>query len=189
MAIVVADEKKENELLEKLGGIIKKEGAIKDEKVVVLNGVRIETLRANQLGADLKKTDVSSIVVNISHPDSPSVGLSIDESKTKSTGIGIFQKGTGKPYVNIVDLNGDGVFDLLTYSILNKKGEWIAEIEDYGMNGVIDFRTFIKEKRSEVYYQNKWYKVQKEGNERWIVVNKLKRPLKDVLNELGRNKF
>lgn len=187
--IAMAQEPKESALLEQLANILKKEDAIKDEQLAILNGVRVESLRASQLGTDLKKTGESSIMVNISHPNSPSIGMSIGNDKYKSTGIGIFQKGTGKPYVTIEDINGDGVFDSLRYSVLSKNGEWLVEVEDYGMDGIADFRMYIKEKRSEVFYQGKWLPVNKEPNGSWVLVNKEKIPLNEMFNRLGRNKF
>ena len=35
---------------------------------------------------------------------------------------------------------GDGVFDLMTYDVLDSSGNVIRSIEDYGMDGQLDLR-------------------------------------------------
>ncbi len=82
--------------------------------------------------------------------------MNIGEESENSAGIAIFQRGTGVPYATILDKDGDGVFDLLTYSARDVSGKHLFEVEDYGMDGQADFKFNSQTGQAWVFYENEW---------------------------------
>ncbi|MCL1049923.1 hypothetical protein L2755_09850 [Shewanella abyssi] len=170
--VSVADENEVMELTKKLARIIESEGAINDVEVVILNGVRIESMLVNQLDGHFKKTDKTTMMVQTSHPDMPSVGVSLDAAGSKESGVGIFQKGTGQPYASFVDKDGDGVFDLLMYSALDRNGKHLLEVEDYGMDGQADFKLNLETGVASIYFEGQWYhSIGKVAKDKYFLIN------------------
>ncbi len=128
--------------------------------------------------------------LTIEDEDAPHVFVSIGQESEFSNGIGIFQRTTGRPYATFLDKDGDGVFDLLTYSVLDAHGDIISEVEDYGMDGQADFKLNFRDRSAEVFYLGEWREVQGFGErDPWIEYGDRQRPLKEVLAELGRDGF
>ena len=128
-------------------------------------------------------------VRTIDHPDLFSVWSSYSNYSRGETSLGIFQRGTGQPYLQILDVDSDGVVDLLTYDVLDAEGQRLMSVEDYGMDGQIDFKVDFVSGSVEVFYEGQWREgVRRDGrmevflNEDWV-------PLSTVLNELGRSEF
>lgn len=128
-------------------------------------------------------------VYQIDADDAPHVFVTIGEESQNSAGIGIFQRTTGKPYLTLRDNDGDGVFDLLTYSVLNSEGERIMEVEDYGMNGQADFKVNYQSGRASVFYEGQWRETSGPKQDRYVVVDGTSIPLTEVLSEIGRPDF
>jgi len=132
--------------------------------------------------------DSSVIIEAIDHPGLPSVLLTSSELEFS---LGIYQANTGKPYVTLRDADGDGVFDILTYSSLSKSGDILVDVEDYGMDGQPDFILNHREAKASVYYQGAWHDVSGIGTDRPAIVNVdgTSLLLEDILDEVGRNAF
>jgi len=156
--------------------------------VILLAGCSFNTTPQTFGGEEIIQAgSKDTFIETIDHPDYPSVLLSSDH---KSIAVGIYQAKTGQPYAVFSDKNGDGVFDLLTYSLLSQDGELLVEIEDYGMDGQADFRIDFKNSTASVYYKGKWRNVEGIGTEkRTVTLEKQVLPLEAVLEEIGRNAF
>ncbi|QQX81022.1 hypothetical protein JK628_03885 [Shewanella sp. KX20019] len=159
-------------MVNKLVKIIESEGAINGVEVAILNGVRVESMLVNQLDGHFKKTDKTTMMVQTSHPDMPSVGVSLDGGGSKESGVGVFQKGTGEPYASFVDKDGDGVFDLLMYSALDRNGKRLLEVEDYGMDGQADFKLNLETGVASIYFEGQWYQsIAEVAKDKYFLIN------------------
>jgi hypothetical protein len=127
-------------------------------------------------------------IATIDRSGQPAVMMTYSES---DVALAIFQAGTGKPYLTLRDSDGDGAFDLLTYSSLSASGEWLGEVEDYGMDGQPDYILNVKEKAAKVFYNGSWYPVSGIGSTAGasVSINGKTVPLDEVLAELGRGAF
>ena len=126
---------------------------------------------------------------SIELPGMPTVFLS---SHKGTIHLGVFQANTGEPYVVFGDTDSDGVFDMLTYSSLSADGEWLAEVEDYGMDGQPDFILNFEKNSGSVFYDGAWREVRGLGPETPRATVEIEgeiRLLKDVLAEIGRRPF
>lgn len=132
-------------------------------------------------------SDPSAFAQTIANPGLPNV-LAMSESG--KTSVAVFQKGTCSPYLQLGDRDSDGVFDLLTYSALSEDGETLVNVEDYGMDGQPDLILNHAAATASVFYQGTWYPVSGVGGGTPSVsIDGQRRPLKEVLEEIGRVPF
>lgn len=136
----------------------------------------------------VRGADTESEIDTIDRVNRPSVLMTSTDSRVN---IGIFQARTGQPYVTMLDTDGDGVFDVLTYSSLSKSGEILVEVEDYGMDGQPDFILNRMQGTAVVFYKGTWREVEGVGSSQspTIKVGDTEILLKDVLIQLGRGAF
>ena len=132
--------------------------------------------------------DPNAIVKTIDHPALFGVATSIDHGRT---GLGVFQKGTGKPYLTLLDTDSDGVVDLLTYYVLDADGNELMSIEDFGMDGQADFKIDFVSDVVQVFYRGEWREgIRRDGSRGMdIRVGNDQVPLSTVLSELGRDDY
>ena len=136
----------------------------------------------------LGRDGVNVVTDKIDRAGLPAVFLTSTEGNVE---LGVFQAETGKPYLTLRDSDGDGVFDLLTYSTLSESGEVLVEVEDYGMDGQPDLILNHTEKKASVFYQSSWHEVSGVGTDQpaSIEIDGQSLLLEDVLDEVGRNAF
>lgn len=115
-------------------------------------------------------------------PGLPSVYMSVSEEIS----VGIFQQGTGKPYATFLDQDGDGVFDLLTYDVLDVDGNLLRSIEDYGMDGQSDLKIDFTNDTVSVFYKGRWRKAEGEGHSRYVQIESKAVPLQEIVRELQK---
>lgn len=137
-------------------------------------------------GEPLSGSDLNSVAHTIDAPGYPSVLLSAGRGEHS---LGIFQAMTHQPYVTMLDSNGDGVFDLLTYSVLSKDGEILYEVEDYGMDGQADLKIDHINSIAKVFYEGTWHEAKFAGPNTVVVIDGGSVPLHELVNEIRRNIF
>ena len=126
--------------------------------------------------------DENAIVRTIDHRSLPPVFASREKG---SDSVQIFQKGTNEPYVTVSDWDSDGVFDALSYSVLDSEGNVILEVEDFGMDGQIDMRVG-SDGHAELFYEGRWRVVESDGARKAIFVDGIEISLADAVASLGR---
>ena len=104
----------------------------------------------------MKGGNPDAVVDTIDVEGLPGVFLSNENGEVR---IGVFQAKTGVPYLQLLDSDHDGAFDLLTYSSISAEGELLVDVHDYGMDGQPDFILNYKENTASVFYENSWYEV------------------------------
>ena len=131
-------------------------------------------------------SDPNAILRTIDDPELFSVWSSLDDGKTR---LGVFQKTSGQPYLQLLDMDSDGIVDLLAYQVLDADGRLLKAIEDFGMDGQIDFIVDFLEQSIQVFYRGQWNEgVRREGRT-GILVDGDWVALEAVLSELGRDRY
>ncbi|MCU7829732.1 MAG: hypothetical protein KZQ85_11760 [Candidatus Thiodiazotropha sp. (ex Myrtea sp. 'scaly one' KF741663)] len=70
----------------------------------------------------------------------------------------------GRTKIEVIDTNQDQVVDLLRYSIFDSTGADLLEVEDHGIDGILNQRWHKSPvNRFEVWYESSWYWVQGKG--------------------------
>jgi len=91
--------------------------------------------------------------------------------------------------LQLLDMDSDGIVDLLTYQVLDADGKLLKSIEDFGMDGQIDFIVDFLEQSIQVFYRGQWNEgVRREGRT-GILVDGDWVALETVLSELGRDRY
>jgi hypothetical protein len=97
----------------------------------------------------------------------------LEKGRPMSTGggLGIFHRQSGQPMLSAADRDGDGRLDVVTYAVVDGKGELLMDVVDYEADGQPDFRLHVKEQYFEVWHKDRWYRAEKRGATRGIVMN------------------
>ncbi len=178
------DDKK---LIDKLAKLLEEKGAFKSISNAELDGFKMESAFYNALGKGLKPSKTTTHSLFISNQKTMNVSLSVDDNKENSNGVSIYQKNTGQSYVSVSDSDGDGVLDFITYSILDKDGKLLSSVEDFGMDGQIDFKIDFVKKTAWVFWENKWRESVREEGGVFIQFGDKKIAISDALKKLGRD--
>jgi hypothetical protein len=72
--------------------------------------------------------------------------------------------------LSAADRDGDGRIDVLEYYVVDEKGEPVMSVVDYEADGQWDMRIHYKEHYFEIWYGDRWYRVEKRGDRPGIVV-------------------
>ncbi|OIQ44580.1 MAG: hypothetical protein BM565_13840 [Gammaproteobacteria bacterium MedPE] len=177
------DDKK---LIDKLAKLLEEKGAFKSISNAELDGFKMESAFYNALGKGLKPSKTTTHSLFISNQKTMNVSLSVDDNKENSNGVSIYQKNTGQSYVSVSDSDGDGVLDFITYSILDKDGKLLSSVEDFGMDGQIDFKIDFVKKTAWVFWENEWRESVREEGGAFIQFGDKKIAISDALKILGR---
>ena len=178
------DDKK---LIDKLAKLLEEKGAFKSISNAELDGFKMESAFYNALGKGLKPSKTTTHSLFISNQKTMNVSLSVDDNKENSNGVSIYQKNTGQSYVSVSDSDGDGVLDFITYSILDKDGKLLSSVEDFGMDGQIDFKIDFVKKTAWVFWENEWRESVREEGGVFIQFGDKKIAISDALKKLGRD--
>lgn len=176
----------EEQPLNQLAATIESKNAIKSVKTAEIDGVRVESIKGHILGKNLEPAKTTTQFVNVSLANSVSVSLAVESNEDNSYGVDIFQKSSGKPYVSVTDVNGDGVLDILTYDVLSVEGELLLTVEDYGMDGQADFKIDFKTGQTWVYWRNQWREAKGENSNKFILIDQQRLPLATVVETLRK---
>lgn len=136
-----------------------------------------------------KGSDPSGVVATIDQTGLPNVFVNSEKGKVS---VGIFQMGTCEPYLQLVDSDSDGVFDLLIYSAMSHDGQVLVSVEDYGMDGQPDFILNFSDSTASVFYEGAWSSVDgigPGGEQPSVEIEGQRRALGDVLEDIGRRPF
>jgi len=178
--VVLAGDSPIDEFSEKLRPLV--EESIHDLKTYKSNGFSIQTFKFSPIDPiKLKKENHIYSMAIIKGDQTPSIHIGLDTENKNSFGFTVYHSKTNEPIISTGDLDGDGKLDGLTYYVMDKNGKALMEIIDYGMDGS-DIRHHFDPKYSEIQYQNKWYKIEKKGDERGIYgiyINGEFKPLKN----------
>ena len=68
------------------------------------------------------------------------------------------------------DSNGDGSLDGLTYAKVDANGKVLVEVTDYEVDGP-DIRLNFADRYIELWYADRWYRVEDRDGRRGIVLN------------------
>ena len=167
--------------------LITERGVFKSVETASIKGVRLEVIEVNKFDAQFKKTGEESLLATLSHQDMPTIIVSVDKDKVKSNGVGIMQRSTGKPYVDLSDENGDGVFDFISYSVLNEDGKWLFEVVDYGMDGQAEYKLDLITSKQWAYAEGVWNEVKQESGSSYIEIEKQKILLSELIDSWKKN--
>lgn len=178
------DDKK---LIDKLAKLLEEKGAFKSISNAELDGFKMESAFYNALGKGLKPSKTTTHSLFISNQKTMNVSVSVDDNKENSNGVSIYQKNTGQSYVSVSDSDGDGVLDFITYSILDKDGKLLSSVEDFGMDGQIDFKIDFIKKTAWVFWENEWRESVREEGGAFIQFGDKKIAINDALKKLGRD--
>jgi hypothetical protein len=86
-------------------------------------------------------------------------------------GIGVFHRESGQPMLAVSDSDGDGALDGLTYSRVDEDGEIVLTVIDYEADGQPDLRLNFADRYNELWYVDRWYRLEKRGDRQGIVVD------------------
>jgi len=176
--VVFAGDSPIDKFYEKLEPLVKE--SIHDLKTYKSNGFSIQTFKFNPIDPiELKKENHICSYAIIKGDQTPSIHIGLDNESKNSFGFTVYHSKTSEPIISAGDSDGDGKLDDLIYTVMDDNGKALMQIIDYGMDGILDSRLHFDSAYAEIQYQNKWYKIEKKGDERGIYINGEFKPLKN----------
>lgn len=134
------------------------------------NGFHAVASNNAQLGADFRPDGYRFQHLEVTAPDVFGVGIEKGRPSSTGGGVSVFHRETHQPMLSAADRDGDGVLDLLTYSVLDASGENVLEVIDYEADGQADMRLNFKEHYFEIWHLDRWYRAETRDGRRGIVV-------------------
>jgi hypothetical protein len=142
---------------------LNKEGIVNDVEEFTSKGFKITVAKLNGgsfSGGKNKKAEFiksglegEKIIVEANNI----MAMSIDKSSgIPSVSASILNKNLNN-YVQVIDIDGNGLPDFLRYYVLDKNGEDIFRVEDYGFDGQADVKWDIQNNLFKVYYNKEWH--------------------------------
>jgi len=170
LAAAAQDRPSGDEAFEKFGRIIR--DATSNVERFEANGFRVETEVGKELGADLKPTGREMAFLEVTADGIFRVGVEKGrDGMSRGGGVALFHRTTGQPMLTVGDRDGDGRIDILELFVLDENGEVAMVVDDYEADGQPDVRVHYKEHYVEIWYVDRWYRVEKREDRRGIVVD------------------
>jgi len=145
--------------------------AISNSQTFDTNGFHIESNRHRQLDEEFKPNGDEFAAVSARAPGSFTVAVTKAVPPTARHGVDIFHGDSGAPLLTLVDSDGDGRPDVLSYTNVDKAGIAILQVTDYDLDGQPDLRINFIDHYTEIWHVGKWYRVEKRDARRGIVLN------------------
>jgi hypothetical protein len=142
------------------------------QEVLETNGFRIESVGQSELGRDFEPNGNSFDYLEISADEIFRVGVEKGRAMSSGGSVGAYHRDTGKPMFVAADENGDGLIDLIAYTVLDESGERnMLEVIDYEADGQADMRLNFAEGYFEIWHDERWRRTEQRDGQRGIVVD------------------
>lgn len=135
------------------------------------NGFRIESHRHKELDAQFEPNGKEIAMVSVSAPGTFRLAVSRGVKSTQENEVNIFLGDSGSSLLTLVDSNGDGRPDMLSYYAVDNSGNHTAQLFDYDMNGQPDYKIDFVEHRVEIWHAGHWYTVETRDGKRGIALD------------------
>lgn len=159
------------------------EGTVAAERFET-NGFRLWSSQNRELGLDFKPNGQEMQMLLIEADDIFTVVVEKGRDMSTGGGVGIFHRDSKTPMVSLGDTTGDGQIDALSYTVVNEQGAAVVDVVDYGADGQADMRVHYGEGLVELWYNERWYDVEKRGDVRGIEVDGQFREARNIDNRL-----
>lgn len=137
----------------------------------IANNFSFESYYHSFLGGKiLEKNDLGkeTLIANLSHPKTFKVSIGFNSYGNNDSGIEIRNNNLEMPLF-VIDYNGDGILDHLRYRVFNLSNDPIKTIDDFGMDGQIDYIHDHITGTTSIFYKERWYEL--EDNKNTIIID------------------
>jgi len=97
----------------------------------------------------------------------------VEKGRPSSQGgsSGIYHRDTGEQMLGAWDSDGDGRLDGVEYSTMDENGKPRLHVIDYEADGQLDLRMHLDDGYTEIWHVDRWYRIEKRGNQRGVTLN------------------
>jgi len=145
--------------------------AVSNVQVFEANGFRIESAQNKELGAELNPSGNRFESLIVTGDDIFKVAVEKGRPMSTGGGLAIFHRTAGTPMLSAGDQNGDGIIDILSYSVVGEDGKAIREVVDYDADGQANLRIHFDEGYAELWHLDRWNRVEERDGQRGIVID------------------
>lgn len=147
------------------------EEAITNAKQFKTNGFNVQSFHAKEIGEQLNQTGREMDMLFVTADRLFKVSIEKGRESSGSGGVGIYHRKSGTPMLSAGDKDGDGQFDVLSYSAVDNNGTATLTVIDYDVDGQPDIRVHLKDGYSEIWHNDRWYRIESRGNNKGIVID------------------
>lgn len=143
-----------------------------NERSFQANGFHIDAGRSNELGGDLKPSGNTMDMLIVTSDSTFKVAIEKGrKGMSLGGGLALFHRQNGQPILAVGDQDGDGRLDGLTYSVVDEKGDSVMDVTDYEVDGQADVRIHFKDRYTEIWHIDRWYRIVSRDEARGILVD------------------
>ncbi|HEX7237785.1 MAG TPA: hypothetical protein VF405_12535 [Gammaproteobacteria bacterium] len=135
------------------------------------NGFRVESSDNAELGADFKPNGNRFQGLSITSPGVFHALVEKGRPSSQGGSIGAYHRESGKPMLVAWDSDGDGRLNGVEYSTMDEKGNALVTVIDYEADGQPDLRMHLADNYSEIWHADRWYRIEKRGERRGVMLN------------------
>ena len=136
-----------------------------------MNGFRVLSSDNAELGIDFRPNGNRFQGLEIT---SPGVFRAlVEKGRPSSLGgsMGAFHRSSGEPLFGAWDSDGDGRLDGVEYSTVDENGKARIHVIDYEADGQLDLRLHFDEGYNEIWHVDRWYRIEKRGDQRGVILD------------------
>ena len=136
-----------------------------------MNGFRVRTSDNAELGRDFGPNGNRFQVLEIASPGV--FRMMVEKGRPSSLGgsTGVYHRDSGQQMLGTWDADGDGRLDGVEYSTVDENGKARLTVIDYEADGQLDMRMHSDEGYAEIWHVDRWYRIEKRGNQRGVMLD------------------
>ena len=135
------------------------------------NGFRVEASDNAELGADFKPNGNRFQGLSITSPGVFQTLVEKGRPSSQGGSTGAYHRDSGKPMLIAWDSDGDGRLNGVEYSTMDENGNPLVTVIDYEADGQLDLRMHLADNYSEIWHVDRWYRIEKLGSRRGVMLN------------------
>lgn len=158
---------------------------VSDVEVFEANGFVIQSAQADELDAGFERNGQRFQLVSVAAEETFEVFVEKGRRSSIGGSVAIRHRESGRPMLAAADRSGDGRIDIIARTIVDDSGEAVMDVIDYEADGEPDLRVHLDEQgHAELRHGDDWYRLEKRGERRGIVIDGEFREVRVVDNRL-----
>jgi len=132
-----------------------------------MTGFHVETSDNAELGPDGNRFQLLSVAA----PGTFRTIVEKGRPPSRGGSTGVYHRDSGEQMLGTWDADGDGRLDGIEYSTMDENGKARIHVIDYEADGQLDLRMHLDEGYSEIWGVDRWYRIEKRGNQRGVMLD------------------
>lgn len=136
-----------------------------------MNGFHVQTADNAELGRDFRPNGNRFQLLEITSPGVFRTMVEKGRPSSQGGSTGVYHRDSGEQMFGAWDSDGDGRLDGVQYSTMDESGKTRVTVIDYEADGQLDLRMHSDEGYAEIWHVDRWYRIEKRGDQRGVMLD------------------